>query len=218
MTMNTYFITGTDTDCGKTYVTCRLLDYFKAQQRPALALKPVASGCCERNGRLENEDVLNLQGHNSDPSSPINGWQFAPPISPHLAAKAVNQRLSAAEIAAFCLGEQFASFNPLFIEGAGGLMVPLNEKETWLDFLLLTKIPVIVVVAMRLGCINHALLTEAVLKERQISTVGWIANCLDENMLALGENIASLSSKMQIPLLGVLPYGGNLMEFDFFDD
>jgi dethiobiotin synthetase len=206
--MTSYFITGTDTDCGKTYVTCQLLDYFKAQKKRALALKPVASGCSEYKGQMQSEDVLNLQKHNCDSSYSINNWLFVPPISPHLAAKAMNVRLSASEIATFCFNEQFSNFDPLLIEGAGGLMVPLNEEETWLDFLELTKIPVIVVVAMRLGCINHALLTDAVLKTKQIKAQGWIANCLDENMLALDENIATLSLKMQMPLLAVLPYQG----------
>ncbi|MBA2652227.1 MAG: dethiobiotin synthase [Tatlockia sp.] len=202
------FITGTDTDCGKTYVTCQLLDYFKAQQRPALALKPIASGCVVRNGQLQSEDVEMLQNHNCDSSLSINGWKFAPPISPHLAAKAVYTRLSAAEIADFCFNTQFADFDPLLIEGAGGLMVPLNEQETWLDFLRLTKIQVVVVVAMRLGCINHALLTASALRTNQIKTVGWIANCLDKNMLVLDENRVTLEQKMQMPLLGVLPYQG----------
>jgi dethiobiotin synthetase len=204
------FITGTDTDCGKTYVTCQLLDYFKAQQRKALALKPVASGCSLINGTLENEDVLNLQRHNSDPSLAINSWQFEPPISPHLAAKAANCRLTAADIASFCLSQQFAAFDPLLIEGAGGLMVPLNEKETWIDFLKLTKIPVILVVGLRLGCINHALLTAAALKANQIETVGWIANCLDKNMLALDENLATLEQKMEMPLLARVDFQGKL--------
>ncbi|CDZ78415.1 ATP-dependent dethiobiotin synthetase BioD [Legionella massiliensis] len=206
--MRPYFITGTDTDCGKTYVSCQLLDYFKNREKPALALKPVASGCRENNGQLESEDVLHLTKHNSPTAYPINGWQYAPPISPHLAAKAVNSSLSVKELASFCLDERYQSFSPLLIEGAGGLMVPLNDEETWVDFLTFTKIPAIVVVGMKLGCINHALLTDAVLKMNNIETVGWIANCLDSSMLALEGNLATLTDKMQIPLLGVLPYKG----------
>ncbi|MBA2710035.1 MAG: dethiobiotin synthase [Tatlockia sp.] len=203
-----YFITGTDTDCGKTYVTCKLLDYFRTKGKQALALKPIASGCNRVNEQLISEDVVNLQNYNGDSSLTINGWRFAPPISPHLAAKEVNTRLSAQEIADFCLNEQYKKYNPLLIEGAGGLMVPLNDEETWLDFLELTKVPVIIVVAMRLGCLNHALLTAAALKTKQITAAGWIANCLDPKMLCLEENIDTLSLKMQMPLLGVLPYGG----------
>ena len=206
--MNSYFITGTDTNCGKTYVTCQLLDYFRSKNKRAQALKPLASGCKENQGILENEDVLNLQKHNSDSSCAINGWQFAPPISPHLAARESNLKITAADIATFCFNEQFTNFDPLLIEGAGGLMVPLNEEETWIDFLQLTKIPVIVVVGLRLGCINHALLTAEVLKQNQIKVAGWIANCLDENMLSLDDNIATLTNKMQMPLLGTVSYKG----------
>jgi dethiobiotin synthetase len=206
--MSRYFITGTDTDCGKTYVTCQLLDYFNAEKKRPLALKPIASGCQEINGQLESEDVLALQQHNSDPFHAINGWRFAPAISPHLAAEAAGKRITASDIASFCFQEQFAHYDPLLIEGAGGLMVPLNEKETWIDFLKLTKMQVILVVGLRLGCINHALLTASVLKTEGIEVLGWIANCLDPKMLALEENIETLSVKMQVPKIGFVPYKG----------
>ncbi|MBA2656080.1 MAG: dethiobiotin synthase [Tatlockia sp.] len=205
------FITGTDTDCGKTYVTCQLLNHFKAQKKTSFALKPIASGCKEINGLLQNDDVELLKLHNSS-GLPINGWQFAAPISPHLAAKADNQQLSAVNIANFCLANRFSPFDIVLVEGAGGLMVPFNDEETWIDFLKLTDFPVIVVVGMRLGCINHALLTDAVLKMNKIKTLGWIANCLAKDMLALDENIATLRSKMQMPLLAVLPYQGKFTE------
>lgn len=209
--MKPFFIIGTDTDCGKTYVTCQLLDNLNKQKKRGLALKPVASGCVERNGKLQSEDVLTLQEHNEDKSQSINGWLFAPPISPHLAAKEVGSRLVAKDIAAFCLNEQFNDLDYLLVEGAGGLLVPLNDEETWIDFIKLTQIPVILVVGMRLGCINHALLTDAVLKSNQIVCAGWIANCLDKGMLALSENIATLSIKMHMPLLGTIPYQGKMV-------
>jgi dethiobiotin synthetase len=210
--MKIYFITGTDTDSGKTYISCQLLDYFKQQNKRALALKPVASGCHEKDGLLQSEDVLNLQKHNLDPSLKINGWQFAPAISPHIAAKQVNCRLSLQDIADFCFDEQFSQVDYLLIEGAGGLMAPLNEEETWLDFLKLTQIPVILVVGMRLGCLNHALLTDAVLNYNQISCVGWIANCLDKEMLVRDENISTLAQKMHMPQLATVGYQGNLID------
>lgn len=206
--MSTYFITGTDTDCGKTYVSCQLLDYFRSKSKQPLALKPVASGCSQLNGQLESEDVNQLEKFNCERRFSINGWQFAPAISPHLAAKEAKVGLSAEGIATFCFQSQFKVYDPLLIEGAGGLMVPLNEEETWLDFLELTRIPVILVVAMRLGCLNHALLTAEVLKAKQIKAAGWIANCIDQKMLFLDENINTLKSKMQMPLISVLPYGG----------
>jgi dethiobiotin synthetase len=206
--MTAIFITGTDTDCGKTYVTCQLLNYFKKEQFNPLALKPVASGCYESQGEWLSEDVLNLQKFNSVASYSINNWKFLPPVSPHIAAKSKGIRLSAAELLKFCAQEHFSQFAPLFVEGAGGLMVPLNEQETWIDFLALSQIPVLVVVGMKLGCINHALLTDTVIKEKKIASLGWIANCLDKNMLALEENISTLSAMMQIPLLAVLEHQG----------
>ncbi len=211
MKSKSYFITGTDTNIGKTYVTCQLLDYYNRQQKPALGLKPVASGCYEREGQLLSEEVINLQQYNRDQSYKINGWKFAPSISPHLAAKEAKQRLILNEIADFCFDKQFAHFDYVFIEGAGGLMAPLNEEETWLDFLKLTQTPVILVVGIRLGCLNHALLTDAVLKQNQIPCAGWIANCVDNEMLAREENIKTLAAKMQMPQLATVPFNGKLM-------
>lgn len=213
--MKRYFIIGTDTDCGKTYVTCQLLDYFKKQKKRALAIKPVASGCIEQNGQLLSEDVLHLQHHNSDPHQQVCQWLFKPPISPHLAAEQAGQSITAQDIVNFCNNQAFTNTDVLLIESAGGLMSPLNNNETWLDVILISKIPVIFVVGMRLGCLNHALLTELALKSHQINCVGWIANCIDKDMLALSENINTLSQKMKMPLLKIIPEGkrikGSLM-------
>lgn len=205
--MNTYFITGTDTDCGKTYVTCQLLSYLQRHQQRALAIKPVASGCSlQKNGQLQSEDVLRLQSYNYDKTKSICGWQFAPPISPHLAAKKAKTTLSAQAIKDFCLHKQFSEYDYLLIEGAGGLLVPLNEKETWLDFLALMQVGIILVVGMRLGSLNHALLTDEVIVANKLPYVGWIANCIDNTMLELEENIATLSSRMKRPLLASIAY------------
>ncbi|ARG97540.1 dethiobiotin synthase [Legionella micdadei] len=210
--MKIYFITGTDTDSGKTYVTCQLLDFFNKRNKKALALKPVASGCDVKDGQLLSQDVLNLQKYNYDSALEINCWKFAPPISPHIAANELNLPITAQKIADFCLEKQFSTFDYLFIEGAGGLMAPLNEEETWLDFLKWTQIPAIVVVGMQLGCLNHALLTDAVLKHNRITCAGWIANCLDKNMLAREENIKTLSLRMHMPQLTTISYQGMLSD------
>ncbi|KTD08272.1 dethiobiotin synthase [Legionella jamestowniensis] len=209
--MRAFFITGTDTNCGKTYVTCQILDYLTQLEKKGMAIKPLASGCIEKNGELINEDVLHLQKHNKQVNYPVNNWKFRLPISPHLAARAESIELTAHEIAAFCQQEYYKTLDYLFIEGAGGLMVPLNDEETWLDFLKLTRIPVILVVGMKLGCINHALLTTSVLQQHNIPFSGWIANCLDKDMLALSENIATLSEKISAPLLATLPFQGKLI-------
>lgn len=206
--MKRFFITGTDTDCGKTYASCQLLDFFKEEGYKALAIKPVASGARMVDGHLQSEDVINLQRHNSDFAHPINYRQFRAPISPHLAAKAEGERLSLSEIEDFCQSEAFSGRDYLIIEGAGGLLVPLNEEHSWLDFLKQSQIPVILIVGMRLGCLNHALLSDFVLRTNEIETVGWIANCIDEDMLALEENIISLRERMSIPMLGRIGYQG----------
>lgn len=207
--MKPYFITGTDTDCGKTYVTCQLLDYFKAKNQRTMAIKPVVSGCWEEQGILVNEDILQLQSHNGLIDQDISPWRFGPPISPHLAAKQMGQELSIQAITDFCFSKAFTELDYLLIEGAGGLMAPLNDQETWLNFLSLSKIPVILVVGIRLGCLNHALLTALALNKYQIHGVGWIANCLDKDMLALSENINTLQMKIEWPMLGIVPYGGS---------
>jgi dethiobiotin synthetase len=204
--MKRYFITGTDTDCGKTYVTTRLINYFPK----AAAIKPIASGCLEIENQLVNSDAQQLQQNSGLSLDVINPWRFKSPVSPHIAAYREGSCLSITEVADYCLNLQLDDIDKLFIEGAGGLMVPLNDHETWLDFLKCTEIPVILVVGMKLGCINHALLTEAVLHANQINCVGWIANCLDPNMKELLANIATLNQKLESPLLARVAFASDI--------
>ncbi len=124
--MKRYFITGTDTDCGKTYVTANLVRYFST----SAAIKPVASGCFEQENQPVSMDALALQKHCHLGLEVINPWRFMLPVSPHIAAKEEGCSLSVTEIADYCLNLQLAGIEQLFIEGAGGLMVPLNDKET----------------------------------------------------------------------------------------
>lgn len=225
--MKSFFITGTDTDCGKTYTVCALLSYMARQQKKAMALKPIASGCFFQDGVLVNEDELRIQSLNPV-SGPVSYRKFKAPVSPHLAARAAHEEIVLEELAAFCqeprdgktaasCGEKILenrsfALDYLFIEGAGGLMVPLNEHETWIDFLHMTQIPVIIVVGMRLGCLNHALLTTSVLSDQGIACAGWIANCLNPDLLMLEENIETLKQKIEAPLLGRIAFNG---VFDF---
>ncbi len=148
----------------------------------------MASGCYEEEGGLISGDVVQLQRHNHNPTHDICGWRFKATNFPHLAAAEAGIFISAQSITEFCNDPKFANYDYQLIEGAGGLMAPINANETWLDFLSLIKIPVILVVGMRLGCLNHALLTELALMTHHIPCAGWIANCLDNNMLALMEN------------------------------
>lgn len=204
--MKRYFITGTDTDCGKTYVTRQLVDCYSN----ATAIKPVASGCDQVGNELISADALELKQNSGLSLDQINPWRYKLPVSPHIAAQYENKTINIKELADYCLTIKPEGIETLFIEGAGGLMVPLNEENTWIDFLKYTDIPVILVVGMKLGCINHALLSQAALKAHQIHCEGWIANCLDPDMLALADNIASLKSRLNFPLLGTVAFRGTM--------
>ncbi|MGX6642478.1 dethiobiotin synthase [Legionella pneumophila] len=206
--MKRYFVTGTDTDCGKTFVTNQLVNYFS----DSAAIKPIASGCEYSENQLVNSDALLHQQQNHLPMEIVNPWRFRLPVSPHLSAREDGASIDVHKVADYCLNLQVNDIKKLFIEGAGGLMVPLNEQDTWLDFLKLTRIPVILVVGMKLGCINHTLLTQEVLEINKIKCQGWIANCLDQDMLMLDENISTLEAKLNYPLLARTNYGGKISD------
>jgi dethiobiotin synthetase len=128
-----------------------------------------------------------------------------------LAAKEEGQVISSVQIKTFYESYPKDDLDYLLIEGAGGLLVPLNDQETWIDFLDHTHIPVILVVGMRLGCINHALLSAHALAKHHIHCHGWIANFIDPNMLAQNENLHTLEQWLYPPLLGIVPYQGSFL-------
>ena len=197
-----YFITGTDTDAGKTYVTCKFMNDLISNNYKAIAIKPIASGCVEYGGVIKSHDEILLQTANQNSNINISGWRFMPAIAPHIAAQQENINISITELADFCDDFKVPEYDTVLIEGAGGLMVPLNQnKQTWVDFLIYTQIPVILVVGIKLGCINHALLTTCALNTHSIKLAGWVANVMDPNMPALQENIDTLKSYIQAPLI-----------------
>lgn len=212
--MSIFFITGTDTDCGKTYTTCQLIEFIRGIHKTCMALKPIASGCRIENNQLINSDIVALGSANKN-SIKINNWLFEPPISPHLASS----QLKAKAIASFCQNDIYQQFDHVLIEGAGGILVPLNEYETWVDFLnFIPSIKVILVVGMKLGCLNHALLSQALISEKKLKCAGWIANCADPDMLMLEENIDTLKHKMHHPYLGRIGFGGGLRSEPILQD
>ena len=197
-----FFITGTDTGVGKTYVSCQLLRNLKAQGKSTIALKPLASGCADTTEGLRNEDALLLQQAATVKLNytDINPFAFEPPIAPHIAANLCGASVSAKKMAdacqpAFCHPADF-----YLIEGAGGWQVPLNADETWPDFVKRIDAEVILVVGMRLGCINHALLTVQSIQQSGCHLAGWVANCLEPKLPYLQENIAFLKEKISAPL------------------
>ncbi len=202
-------IIGTDTEVGKTYVCVYLMNQLKKQGLTVAGLKPMASGAFIEGGHLVNEDALALQEASSVPLlyEVINPNVYEPAIAPHIAAKQANKSLTVEKLVAqtkHSLAQ--ISSDITFIEGAGGLLTPLNFNETWADYLKALDIPVLLVVAMKLGCINHALLTEYYLKQQQIPCVGWVANCINPNMPVLQENIVTLTQMLTAPKVAEIQF------------
>lgn len=202
-----FFITGTDTGIGKTWSTVALMQYFKNQGKAVIGMKPVASGCDQLDGQLRNEDALLLQKHASIalPYQAVNTYAFALPVSPHIAAEETGVEIQIDKIVAQYqqLKEQA---DVVLVEGVGGWMVPLNARQDVADLAQQLDLPVIVVVGMRLGCINQAKLTFAAIQQAGVRCRGWIASCVEPDMLMLDENIRTLCRSTELPLLAVLPY------------
>ena len=199
-----YFITGTDTGVGKTLVSCALLYGFAAQGKSVVGMKPVAAGCDDDD---QNEDVTRLRAASNvlTTKGQINPYSFVQAVAPHLAAQFVGINISFERIL-----ESFEELNAqadiVIVEGAGGFRVPLNDSQDSADLAVQLGLPVILVVGMRLGCLNHALLTVEAISSRGLTLAGWVANVLDANMVMLDENIAALRQRIHAPLLGVIPH------------
>ena len=201
-----YFITGTDTGVGKTAVTLGLMQVLQARGNIVVAMKPVAAGCELTPAGLRNDDALRLQQQASLELdyAQINPYAFAPAIAPHIAAEQAGVRIDFEKI--------FNKYNKLncmsdcvLVEGAGGWQVPLNDNETLADLALQLDLEVIMVVGIRLGCLNHALLTAAAIAAAGCTLAGWVANQLPPAPECAQENINYLKSRISAPLLGVLP-------------
>ena len=202
-----FFITGTDTNVGKTLIAAGLLVAAKNRGLTTAALKPVAAGCEQTAEGLRNGDALLLQSviTQSLAYDQINPYPLEAAIAPHIAAQQEKRSLSVDRLSGFCRGV-LASANFTLLEGAGGWRVPINARETLADLAKNLQLPVIVVVGVRLGCINHALLTlEAIIRDG-LPVAGWVANCVDAEMPVLQENIDSLRARLPAPCLGVVPF------------
>jgi len=203
-----YFITGTDTDAGKTTLAAGFLYAAKQQQLSTLAMKPVASGCEMTKQGLRNSDALALMAQSSIRLAyqVVNPYAFAPSIAPHLAAKEAGIELSVSDLysAAQIILQEQADLT--LIEGAGGWRVPLSNQAFLSDLAIALKLPVILVVGIKLGCINHAVLTAEAIINDGLKLAGWVANGVDANCSYLEENLASLKQLMPAPCLGEVPY------------
>lgn len=200
------FVTGTDTGCGKTFVGTALIHALRARGERVLAMKPVASGCDMTSDGLRNADALALQAAASAqlPYDRVNPVAFAPPIAPHIAAGEAGVHISldaiirnARELAAQC--------DVLVVEGVGGWRVPLTDAEDVADLALRLRAGVVLVVGLRLGCINHALLTAAAIEADGARLAGWVGNRLEPDMQHLQANLATLEARLGAPCLGHVP-------------
>ena len=202
-----YFITGTDTGVGKTLIASALVYKFAQSDLKAVGMKPAAAGCELVNGQLISEDVTRLiaASNVSAPLAQINPYAFAPAIAPHIAAKqaGVEMELTTIQEAYKALTE---SADVVIVEGVGGFCVPLGDNLNTADLVAHLNIHIILVVGMRLGCLNHALLTVEAIEARGLKLAGWVANTIDPAMLMLDENLLSLKQRIKAPCLGVVPW------------
>ena len=202
-----FFITGTDTDVGKTVVTAGLIEVANQAALSTAAIKPVAAGCESAESGLQNTDALQLQAAASHPLTyqQVNPVALEAAIAPHIAATEEGKQLSASRLSGFCRGLTLLPVDMLFIEGAGGWRVPLNNRETLADIPKQLNSEVILVVGLRLGCINHALLTAEAIRRDGLSLAGWVGNVLHADMPRLDENIDTLKRLIPEPCLGIVP-------------
>lgn len=206
------FITATDTGAGKTYTTAGLLHIARARQLKTIGLKPVASGCSVINGELRNSDALQLQQAASTHLAYdiVNPFAFAPAIAPHIVDNSAT--LSVSSLIKRTLPALSMYADLYFIEGFGGWHAPLNADETMADYAVKLPCDVLIVVGIRFGCINHAILTERAVLASGASCIGWIANLIDPGMSHPHENIATLQHWLHTPLLGVIRHNQPVQE------
>ena len=204
------FVTGTDTGVGKTLVACGLLRACASLGLRAVGMKPVAVGACVVDGRLVNDDVeaLGLAGNVAAAGALVNPYCFEQPIAPHIAAEQAGVLIDIERVKHAFL-QLAASADCVIVEGAGGFRVPLGSHADMSDLAAALGLPVVLVVGMRLGCINHALLTASAVRAAGLTLAGWVANHVDPAFVCADENVAALRGRLHAPLLARIAHGEN---------
>jgi dethiobiotin synthetase len=199
------FVTGTDTGVGKTAVACALLRRWSARGARAVGMKPVAAGA---RGAAGNDDVAALAaaGNVEAPLAARNPFAFAPAIAPHLAAAEAGVRIDIERIRA-AYEDLAGRADRIVVEGAGGVWVPLDATRDMLDIARALSLPVLLVVAMRLGCLNHALLSAHAIQARGLAFAGWVANLVDPQMARIEANVQALDARLPAPRVATLAWG-----------
>ena len=204
---STFFVTGTDTGVGKTWVSCALIHAFKARGLSVAGMKPVASGGELTPQGWRNEDALALQraANVTADYHIVNPYCFQPPVAPHLAARqaGVSIQLSVLQQA---YRQLTGRADIVVVEGAGGWRVPLEPSGYLSDFPEAQGMQIVLVVGLRLGCLNHAVLTAEAIRSGPCKLVGWIGNSIDPAFALLTENLQTLTERLPVPCLGVLPH------------
>ncbi len=194
-----FFITGTDTGVGKTYITCKLIQQYIALGYKVIGMKPVAAGCDWVDGGWVNDDVLKLEAASNvkAPRTLTNPYSFKEAIAPHIAADIAGVEMKL-DVLINAFNELSKLVDIVIVEGAGGFLVPINHQETLADFVNAINIPVVLVVGVKLGCINHTLLTIDAIKARNCQLHGWIANPIDTEMQHYNENVLAIVNKLHL--------------------
>ncbi|HEY1998644.1 dethiobiotin synthase [Paraburkholderia sp.] len=205
------FVTGTDTEIGKTLVSAALLRSFTRAGLRAAAMKPIAAGAFEIDGVWHNEDADQLDAASSVllPPEIRTPYLLKAPAAPHIVAENENVTLEIARIVD-CHAQALPLADIVVVEGVGGFRVPLTETHDTADLAVALNLPVVLVVGMRLGCISHALLTAEAIVARGLHLAGWVANRVDPAMGFADENIAAIRDRLarqyDTPLLGIVPH------------
>ena len=207
ITNHGFFVTGTDTGVGKTLIACCLLRAFAARGFWAVGMKPVASGAVAGGSGLVHDDVERLiaAGNVAAPRDHVNPYCFAPPIAPHIAAAEAGMKIDLDHIGR-CFNALTERADVVIVEGVGGFRVPLGSGADTAQLAARLALPVVLVVAMRLGCLNHALLTAEAIAGRGLMLAGWVANHLDPRMAAADENVRALETLIAAPLLARIAF------------
>jgi dethiobiotin synthetase len=207
-----FFVTGTDTGVGKTTFAVALIRALRQRGLNVATMKPVAAGCEWMEGRLSHDDVVALSAAANVKADPrlMNPYAFIPPIAPHIAAAQAGVAIEFDKIMAAYTALS-AQSDVVVVEGVGGFRVPLGARLDTADMACVLDLPIILVVGVRLGCLNHALLTAEAIAHRGLKWAGWVANILEPNMDALDENIAELEMRLPSPCLGSMSRCHTLM-------
>ncbi len=211
------FIAGTDTEVGKTMAGVAILGAAERQGMSTVAVKPVAAGC-DADGTNEDARALIAAMTMELSYQQVNPVALDEAIAPHIAAAHENRRITVSQLTGYCQGVLALGADLTVVEGAGGWRVPLNHRETLADLARELQLEVVLVVGMRLGCINHALLTAEAIQRDGLLLVGWIANQIDPDMPCFEENLATLQQRIAAPMLASIPWmdsdpGKNAVEY-----